>query len=186
MSTSAITLIIYILLLAPAMIVGFVFARRKKFSPHHKFTMTGITIVNWILIVLLMAVSYGRFVAPFLPDYLSDIRGLLATIHLITGGLAQVIATYLVILMWTERTRFEGILPRAVRIRRIKPVMRTTLALWLITVVLGIGIYLTWYAAPPPADTTPPAATEEATVEASPEPVATEAAAPLETEQAGG
>jgi hypothetical protein len=104
MSMSTVTLLIYILLLAPAMIVGFVFARRKLFAPYHKFTMTGITLFNWVLIVLLMLVSYRNFVLPGLPDNLSDIRNLLATVHLATGAIAQLLATYLVILMWTEST----------------------------------------------------------------------------------
>lgn len=177
MSQSTVTLIIYILLLAPAMIVGFVFARRKMFAPYHKFTMTGITIFNWVLIIALMLVSYRNYVAPGLPDNLSDIRNLLATLHLVTGAMAQLLATYLVILMWTERTSIEGLLPSALRIRRIKTPMRLTLALWLTTVVLGIGIYLTWYVATPQSDAGQPVATEEATVEANgtPNPLATEA-----------
>src|SRR5688572_25080673 len=168
MSQSTITLLIYILLLAPAMIVGLVFARRKMFAPYHKYTMTGITIFNWVLIIVLMFVSYRNFVLPGLPDNLTDVRNLLATAHLVTGGIAQLLATYLVILMWTERTPLEGLLPSALRVRRIKPVMRTTLALWLITVVLGLGIYLTWY--PPNAQASPeaPVATEEATADGTP------------------
>jgi uncharacterized membrane protein YozB (DUF420 family) len=183
MTASTITLLLYLLLLAPGMIAGYIFARRKMFQPHHKYLMTTITLVNWVLIAIIMVVSYSRYVAPFLPDYLSDVRGLLATIHLVTGGLAQLLATYLVILMWTERTRFERLLPY--RIQRIKTPMRLTLALWLTTVVLGLGIYLTWYiATPAPDDSLPPAATEAAapdpaaTEAAAPDPAATEAAAP--------
>jgi hypothetical protein len=64
----------------------------------------------------------------------------LPTIHLITGGLAQLMATYLVIRMW-----FEKSLPDWFKIKNIKLAMRTTLLLWLTTAVLGILIYLTWY-----------------------------------------
>lgn len=172
MSTSLIVLVIYILLLAPAMLVGFVFARRKMFRPYHKFTMTGITLFNWVLIGLVMAISYGKYVAPDLPANLSDFRNLIATIHLVTGGLAQLLATYLVLLMWTENTALERLV--IVRIKNIKTPMRLTLVLWLTTVVLGLGIYFTWYGQPAPADTTPPAATEEATQ--SVDPAATEEA----------
>jgi uncharacterized membrane protein YozB (DUF420 family) len=174
-----ITLLIYILLLAPAMIIGFIFARRKMFAPYHKFTMTGITIFNWILIIIIMAVSYSRYVAPSLPGYLSDVRGAVATLHLLTGLIAQLLATYLVIMMWTERTPLEKAVP--FRFKNIKRPMRLTLALWLTTVVLGIGIYLTWYVAAPGGDTGTPIATEEA-----PNAISTEAADPAATEQVSG
>jgi zona occludens toxin (predicted ATPase) len=78
--------------------------------------------------------------------------------------LAQLIATILVIRMW-----FENSLPRALRFEPIKPWMRLTLALWLITAILGIAIYVTWYIIKPWPATTPsgdvPAftATEDAT-----------------------
>lgn len=156
------TLIVYILLLAPAIIAGFVFARQKKFVPHHKLVMTGIVIFNWVLILWLMATSYAVGVAPSLSENITQPWVLLPTIHLITGGVAQIIATYLVILMWTEKTSFAWLLPDALRIKNIKLPMRLTLTLWLVTVVLGIGIYLTWYTGSTVADTPEPAVTEEA------------------------
>ncbi len=150
------TLVAYVLLIAPAMLVGFVFARRKMFVPHHKLMMTTIVIINWLLILFAMAASFvGRTPADRpIP-------------HFITGGLAQLVGTYLVILMWTEKTRFAGILPEALRVKNIKLVMRTTLALWLITVVLGVVIYLATYSpASAASDAPPPVATEEPTDEA--------------------
>ena len=58
-----VTLLAYLLLIIPAMIVGFVFARRGMHRPHHKWTMTAITIVNWILIIFLMLAAYRFDVA---------------------------------------------------------------------------------------------------------------------------
>ncbi len=172
-----ITLLAYIFLIIPAMLVGFVFARRKMFEPYHKFVMTGITLFNWVLIFFIMAVSYGDSVAPNVPDELSDRNYLIPTIHLLTGGLAQLLATYLVIRMW-----FEKQLPDWFKVKNIKLFMRTTLALWLITALLGIGIYFTWYGSTDaqtvsPDDTDTPAVTEEpssASTEDVSEPVATD------------
>lgn len=162
-TTSDLTLLAYVFILLPGMIVGFLFARRKMFVPYHKFTMTAVTLVNWVLIGYVMLVSYSYNVAPELPDILSQLYALTATIHLVTGALAQAFATYLVILMWTERTRFEGLMPALIRIRLIKTPMRVTLALWITTVVLGLGIYFTWYAAPreDPSSLAQPGATED-------------------------
>ena len=174
------TLLAYVLVLAPGMLLGFFFARRKMFVPHHKLVMTTIVIVNWVLILLLMAVSYRNFVAPALAEGKTDLVYLLPAAHLITGAVAQLLATYLVILMWTERTRFERLLPY--RIKRIKTPMRITLGLWLATILLGVGIYLAWYTPGAQAgdDTPPPVATEEAPAPDDAE----EADAPLATEEA--
>jgi hypothetical protein len=90
------TLLAYILILAPAMIAGYVFARRKMFIPHHKYVMTGIVVVNWVLIVAVMVASYANYVAPSLGDNLGDVSIALPTLHLITGGIAQLLGTYLV------------------------------------------------------------------------------------------
>jgi uncharacterized membrane protein YozB (DUF420 family) len=176
MNASMMTLLAYILVLVPLMLLGFYFARRKMFNPHHKLVMTSVVILNWILIAVVMARSYALAVAPNVPEDIGQIGVLLPTIHLITGAIAQLLATYLIILMWTENTPLAWL--AIVRIRNIKPLMRTTLALWLITVLLGFGIYAVWNAPASNADTgeTPEEAADEpdATEEAAPEPEATE------------
>ena len=136
MSPSDLVLLIYIVFLVPAMLVGFSFARRRLFIPQHRAIMTGITIINWILIFTLMLVTYRRDVAPQLPDHLTALNVLIPSIHLITGLIAQLLATYLVIRMW-----FTYELPNWFKIVNIKTPMRITLGLWLATAVLGV---LTW------------------------------------------
>jgi uncharacterized membrane protein YozB (DUF420 family) len=169
--TSDIVLISYLFLLLPGMLLGFYFARRKKFVPHHKLTMTTVVILNWIFIIGLMFGSYGRGVLPYLnAQFAGDVRITLPTLHAITGGIAQLLATYLAIRMW-----FEKVLPSWIMVKRIKLYMRITLTLWIITVLLGVLIYVTWYVGQPstsgdnilPAVTAEPGATLEpgATVE---------------------
>jgi uncharacterized membrane protein YozB (DUF420 family) len=162
---SDLALLGYIFFLIPTMLVGFSFARRHLFVPHHKLTMTTITVINWLIILYLMLNSYRLAVAPKIPQGLNELFYLLPTIHLVTGGLAQILATILVIRMW-----FEPLLPRWARFEPIKPYMRTTLALWLVTALLGISIYLVWNVLPKatapnqqPAVTTPTDATPDAT-----------------------
>lgn len=156
------TLLAYVVILAPAMIVGFLLARNTRFGTH-KLVMTFIVLTNWVLIITLMIVSYSAGVAPGLPDNLSEIANLLPTLHLATGTIAQLLATYLVILMWTENTALERLVP--FRISRIKGPMRLTLGLWLATIALGAATYIVWYAQPATAlaDNVPaPIVTEEA------------------------
>lgn len=164
------TLLAYVLLIVPGLLVGFFFARRKRFEPHHKLTMTTITLVNWVIILFVMVVSYTRNVAPQIPAGLSQAAYLLPTLHLITGALAQILATYLVILMWYEKALFGWL-----RTQKIKTPMRITLTLWLITAALGVIIYFTWYVASPTSPTVPEATTE-----------ATEVPAPVTTPEASG
>jgi uncharacterized membrane protein YozB (DUF420 family) len=171
------SLLAYIVLFVPGMLVGFSFARRHLFVPHHKLTMTTITLVNWGIILYLMLTSYRLGVAPNVPAGLNQAGNLIPTIHLITGGIAQLIATVLVIRMW-----FENVLPRSLRFEPIKPWMRLTLGLWLVTAALGIGIYVTWNVLklpPRPADNGTPAitATEQATPDGAADPAATADAA---------
>lgn len=153
-------LLIYIFFLVPLMLLGFYFARRKLFNPQHKIVMTAVVILNWVLIAALMANSY-RSVVEFTPDR-GDINFILPTVHLITGAVAQLMATYLVLLMWTENTALERIV--LFRIKNIKTPMRLTLSLWLVTVVLGFGIYALFNAPTAVAEDTPSPAvmTEEA------------------------
>ena len=136
MQKNDLVLLAYVILIVPAMMVGFVFARRKMFEPYHKFTMTAITIVNWILIIFIMLVTYTSEVIPFSPEDLKLPGVLIPTIHLIPGLIAQLLATYLVIRMW-----FENQLPEGLKVRNIKRYMRITLTLWLLTAVLGA---VTW------------------------------------------
>jgi uncharacterized membrane protein YozB (DUF420 family) len=134
------TLLAYILLILPAMVAGFVFARRKMYEPHHKYVMTGITIANWLLVLFVMVVSYAEHVAEDVPGELGNLTYLLPTVHLLTGGAAQLLATYLVIRMW-----FEDGLPAWFKVKNIKRPMRATLALWVVTALLGFSIYARWY-----------------------------------------
>ena len=136
-----ITLVVFILLLI-LMLAGFYFARRKMFVPYHKITMTTIVIIIWIFIAFNMAVTYTSLVHDAGFD-LSQTLILVPTIHLIVGGIAQILGTILLIRMW-----FEKQLPKALRFEPIKPWMRLTLTLWIINIVLGIGIYQMFYGWP--------------------------------------
>ncbi|MEO1444397.1 MAG: hypothetical protein AAFV33_28640, partial [Chloroflexota bacterium] len=153
-----ITLLAYILLLLPLMAVGYMYARRKMFEPAHKSVMTTITILNWVLILWVMAVSFTESVAPQIPDGLNQTFVLLPAIHVLTGAVAQILATYLLARMWLEKQ-----LPSWAKIVNIKAYMRVTLSLWVITAVFGIAIYFTWYgvASAQPDDVPLPVATDE-------------------------
>src|SRR5579859_544020 len=155
----------YIILLVPAMLIGFGFARRKLFEPHHKLTMTTIAIVNWQLILIIMAPSYLSGPAQYVPQALNTSGELVTSIHLLFGLTAHLLATYLVIRMW-----FENRLPEWFKVKNIKRYMRTTLVLCLLTALLGLVTWAVFYHGflAPPSSSNPaqPAATGEATLAA--------------------
>jgi uncharacterized membrane protein YozB (DUF420 family) len=139
LETSEYVLLFYIIIMLPAMLVGFFFARRKMFVPNHKLTMTAIVIVNWLVIIFYMSRKYAE-ILPDLSANLSQPPFLIPTIHMLLGGSAQILGTILVLRMW-----FEKRLPKFLRFEPIKPWMRLTLALWLLTILFGVLVYLTWY-----------------------------------------
>ncbi|HLV34461.1 MAG TPA: hypothetical protein VKY59_05080 [Spirillospora sp.] len=195
------TLIIYALLLLPAMIAGTVFARRGLHRPHHKWVMITITAVNWLLIGLLMVAAFLTDVAPNLESQPANPRYALPAAHALFGLPAQLLATYIVIRMLIEdhqvgraRQRGERDLQRY-WFKPAKPVMWATLVLWILTTSSGIITYLTRYnviavsgaVVPSPAATqeiAAPAATDEAAPAARPE--AGEVADPAETPEPAG
>jgi plastocyanin/uncharacterized membrane protein YozB (DUF420 family) len=134
-----INLLAYILLLIPLMLIGFYFARGKKFR-NHKYVMTLVTLINWILIALIMAVSYSDNVSPGIPERLKDNFFLSPSVHAGIALSAQILATYLVLRMW-----FEKRLPDWMMIKNFKPWMRLTLLLWIAAAGLGILTYGVWY-----------------------------------------
>ncbi len=158
---SDISLLAYIFLIVPSMLLGFRYARRQIFAVH-QLVMTAIVLVNWILFAYLMVASYSAGVAPKVPAGLNEPVYLLPSVHLIIGLIAQIIATILVAQMW-----LGPLVP--FRLEPIRNWMRLTLTLWLITAVLGIATYVTWYGVPfgkrhatnPLSNELPPVATED-------------------------
>jgi uncharacterized membrane protein YozB (DUF420 family) len=148
-----IALLAYILLLVPGMLTGFFFARRKMFRPYHKYTMATILVINWVLIIFLMVAAYAYDVAPNIAAKPGNGRYLLPTIHGILGLVAQILGTYVVYRMFKEDADVAVAKKRGESgkdlskywFKNPKPLMRTTLTLWLATAVLGIGNYVIRY-----------------------------------------
>ncbi|MBZ0303052.1 MAG: hypothetical protein K8J31_25120 [Anaerolineae bacterium] len=165
-----VTLIAYILLLAPAMIAGWITARRGLHRPHHKWLMIAVTVVNWVLIAFLMWAALQTDVAPNVGSQPTNPRYLLPSIHALFGLPAQLLATYIVIRMLMEDIGVARARRRGERdlqkywYKAARWTMRLTLILWLLTTSLGIFSYITRYNVIklPGAAVTAPASTPEA------------------------
>lgn len=190
---SDLSLLAYILLIVPGMLLGYWFARRGKHRPHHKWLMISITAVNWVLILFLMVTSYTFDVDDQILNQPDNMRYLIPTIHALFGLPAQLLATYIVYRMLREDTQVAAAKGRGLKGRELerywfknaKPAMRLTLTLWLVTSTFGIITYLVRYQVAPTfslGPQPPPAATQEIAPEATPE--ATEpASTPEQTDE---
>ena len=177
------SLLAYILLIVPGMIVGYVFARQGKHRPHHQYAMIIVTVINWLLIFFLMIVAYRFDVIANITEQPGNARYLMPTIHGILGLVAQVLATYIIYRMFREdsqvaRAKARGESKEQLRkywFLNAKPFMRVTLLLWLATSLLGIFNYLIRYEVLPTfgAGSVVPVVTEEAVPAATVEAIAT-------------
>src|SRR5690606_39797295 len=89
------TLLVYILLILPGMILGFIFARQGYHRPRHKWLMIGITVANWLLIIFLMMATFMFDVAPNVAEQPTNPRYTIPSVHALLGLPAQILATYI-------------------------------------------------------------------------------------------
>jgi plastocyanin len=131
-----------------ALIAGMMLVRKKKFRAH-KYCQSSVMILNLAMIFLIMSPSFHHQVEPNLPRGLGENYYLIATVHAALGAAAELLGLYIVLVAATK------LLPERLRFRRYKPWMRTALALWWATILLGTGTYYFWYVAPTPKVETP-------------------------------
>ncbi len=112
---------------------GAVLARRKRFPPHCRL-LAAAALLNWLPVLVGMMPRWTSLIG-------SDLSSPFVSapmIHGAAGLVVQVLMTYTVVRMnWLKR------LPP----RRPRWLMRVTIALWLLSVLSGVGVYLLLYVA---------------------------------------
>ncbi len=126
------------LLMGAALLAGMMLARRKMFRAH-AFCQTTVVVLNLIPIFYFMAPIFHAGVQPGLPQRLSDPFYSVATAHAALGTIAEVFGLYVILVAGTK------LLPAALRFKKYKRWMRLELALWWLTILLGLGTYFVWY-----------------------------------------
>jgi plastocyanin/uncharacterized membrane protein YozB (DUF420 family) len=131
---SNINLAVQLLLLA-GLLYGYLLARRKQFARHAN-VQTAMVLLNLLPIAFIMAPGiYGYAV------YLREggaVTFPIAPLMIGHGLLGLAVELYALYLVARMRTRW---IPEQFRVQNIKLAMRVTLALWIVLVVLGLGIY---------------------------------------------
>jgi len=127
------------LAMGAALLVGTWLARRQRFRSHHA-CQTLVVVLNLVLIALVMAPSfYSQRILSHAISHPGRAYFMTALLHAIVGTAAVALAVWVVVSAGT------GLLPERWRMRRYKLWMRTTLALWLVALALGLLTYKAWY-----------------------------------------
>jgi plastocyanin len=122
------------------LLLGFGFALSKHVSAH-QYNQTLWVFFNIILVLFIMLGSYFTQVVSGLPTQLVKLHGLVATLHAILGTITVVCAVYILL-------RMNGLLPKALRIKWWKNLMRFTLGMYLLVGLFGLATYVVWYVIP--------------------------------------
>jgi uncharacterized membrane protein YozB (DUF420 family) len=123
--------LIVTLVLGIAALASIPLARRRRF-PQHCRLLTVATLLNWLPLLVGMIPQWIGLIGSGLSSPLISVP----MIHGSVGLIVQVLMTYVVVRMnWLKR------LPP----RRPGRLMRVTLALWLISLVSGLSVYVLYY-----------------------------------------
>ena len=129
------------IIMAVALIVGALLARRQRFRLH-AWCQATVVLLNSAIIVFLMAPSFFLHVSPRIPAKLGKPYYALATAHAAFGSVAEIGGLYILLAAGTT------ILPQRFRLARYKLWMRSELVLWWLVLVLGMMTYARWYVPP--------------------------------------
>jgi plastocyanin len=119
---------------------GFGFAKLGNI-PLHQYNQTAWTLFNIVLTIFIMLVAYVQQVVPGIPADLLRAHGIVSTIHALLGLLTISCAIYIIL-------RMNNLMPKFMRIKWWRGLMRITLALYWIVGLFGIGTYAVWYLTP--------------------------------------
>ena len=116
-------------------LTGFTFARRKKYHIHEKWMFSAIVLVA-VSFFVWMAPSYAKNFNLVMSDFYAP--GIIITnAHVILGIMTGILAVYIV-------ARMKLDLPGKFKVKRVKRLMRTTFAFWILTFSFGVLFYV-WY-----------------------------------------
>ncbi|MQC27445.1 MAG: hypothetical protein DWG76_08400 [Chloroflexi bacterium] len=119
--------------------IGFYLARKGRYDAH-KWVQTSGAAMNIVLVLWLMLLPYRDFI---LRDSGGPREGsfyLVTSIHAGVGFLAFILGNFVVL-------RGHRLVPRKLQFNNYKLFMRTAYGLYLVTTLLGISTYYTWFVA---------------------------------------
>jgi uncharacterized membrane protein YozB (DUF420 family) len=116
---------------------GAVFARRGNISTH-QYNQTTWVLINIILTIFIMILSFSENILPGIPANLLQVQAAISTIHASLGLVTILCGVYLLL-------RMNQLIPKKYRIKWWKNLMRITLGLYWLVGLLGLVTYYIWY-----------------------------------------
>lgn len=130
------TLVISILI-AIMFTLGYYLARKHKYEAHKWFQTTG-AVLNIILVLWLMILPYRDFIVRDTGGPRESVFYFVTSIHALVGVFAFIFGNFVVL-------RGHKLVPKFLRFENYKPYMRVAYTLYLVTTLLGVWTYLTWF-----------------------------------------
>ena len=123
------------------LVLGAMLARKRRYRAH-AWCQTAVVLLNLVVITVYMAPDFRRQVLPAMRADFGGLHYLLAAAHGALGVIAELFAIYIVLAAGTS------FLPPRLRVAKYVPWMRSALALWWLSLLLGLATYFSWYILP--------------------------------------
>ena len=126
--------LVLILLTAILFNLGFILARRKKFTAH-RWVQTSAVILNTVVVVISMVTSFIIHILPGIPAKLGQGDYAVTTLHGIIGAIALLLGVFVML-------RGNELVPAGLRFKNYKLFMRCAYSLYMLATLGGITVYV--------------------------------------------
>lgn len=135
------SVLVLLVLVAIGFTVGFWLARQGRYEAH-KWVQTASGLTVLVLVLWLMVLPYRDFILPGIPDRLAAPFYWLTSLHALAGAIALPFGLFVIL-------RGHNLVPKALQFNDYKTFMRWAYGLFMVTIALGLGVYLVWFVTNP-------------------------------------
>ncbi len=129
--------LILILISSTMFTIGWQLAVHKHYDIH-RWVQTSAAIINSSAVLVIMVGSFWGFVLPTLPQKIGQTVTQVTVVHAIIGAITFLLGVFVVL-------RANKLVPKAWRFKNYKLFMRTSYSLYMLTTLIGIGVYVLTY-----------------------------------------
>jgi uncharacterized membrane protein YozB (DUF420 family) len=122
------------LISAALLTVGWQLAVHKRYEAHRWVQTAGVTL-NAGVVLLSMVTSFAVYILPGIPAKLNEGSYGITTLHALLGALTVVFGVFVTL-------RGNGLVPKALRFKNYKLFMRTAYALYMVSTLGGVILYI--------------------------------------------
>jgi uncharacterized membrane protein YozB (DUF420 family) len=126
--------LVLILITALMFTVGLFLARRKQFNAH-RWVQSTTVIINTLVVIISMVTSYYIHILPGIPGKLAEGDYAVITLHAIAGAIGLFFGIFVAL-------RGNVLVPRSLRFSNYKKFMRWSYALYMLSTLGGVIVYI--------------------------------------------